>query len=194
MIASTALSVDTESDECYRYCIQTAAGSRLTARLDSLDRQIIGELRRDGTQANTDIARRLGVSETTIRSRVRRLVNEGVVRIAAAVNLSRLGYDLHVFIGVHCSLDRMPAVMSELASILEVRNVSAVSGEWDLLLTASFESKAAMYEFLTERLGAMPGVMKTEVLHVLREVKRDYFFWETRALPPAPPLEGDCSG
>lgn len=166
----------------------------MTARLDSLDRQIIGELRRDGTQANTDIARRLGVSETTIRSRVRRLVNAGVVRIAAAVNLSRLGYDLHVFIGVHCSLDRMPEVMSELASIQEVRNVSAVSGDWDLLLTASFKSRAAMYDFLTERLGPMPGVWKTEVLHVLREVKRDYFFWETRSLPSTPSRDGDCDG
>ncbi len=155
--------------------------------LDALDLQIIAELRQRGRQANTDIARRLGVSESTIRSRFQRLVKEGIIRVAAAVNLTRLGYDLHVIVGVHCAADRIADVMRELADVEEVRMVSAVSGAWDLLLTASFRSRDDLFSFLTERLGGLPGVRKAEALHVLREVKRDYYFWETLPLPPGHP-------
>jgi Lrp/AsnC family transcriptional regulator, regulator for asnA, asnC and gidA len=151
--------------------------------LDLLDQQIIAELRRDGRLTNTEIARRLGVSEATIRSRFRRLTSAGIIRVAAAVNLTRLGYNVHVIIGVKCDVDRIPHVMCGLADVREVRMVSAVGGRWELLVTASFRSKEDLLSFLTDRLGGMPGVHKAEALHVLREVKRDSYYWETQPLP-----------
>jgi Lrp/AsnC family transcriptional regulator, regulator for asnA, asnC and gidA len=151
--------------------------------LDLLDQQIIVELRRDGRLTNTEIARRLGVSEATIRSRLHRLTSAGIIRVAAAVNLTRLGYNVHVIIGVKCDVDRIPHVMRGLADVSEVRMVSAVSGRWEMLVTASFRSRKDLLSFLTDCLGVMPGVHKAEALHVLREVKRDSYYWETQPLP-----------
>ncbi len=69
--------------------------------------------------------------------------------------------------------------------------VSAVSGRWDLLLTASFRSREDLLGFLTERLGRLNGVLKSETLHVLREVKRDSYYWEAKPLSASSlPLEG----
>ena len=155
----------------------------MTDNLDTLDQQIIDELRRDGRQANTEIARRLGVGETTIRSRVQRLVGEGIIQVAAAVNLDKLGYGLYVLIGVHCAPGRVTDVMRTLSAIQEIRWVSAVSGRWELLITASFPSKEDLYSFITDNLGRMPGVSRAEAIHVLREIKRDYYYWETRPMP-----------
>ncbi|MHB0868991.1 MAG: Lrp/AsnC family transcriptional regulator, partial [Chloroflexota bacterium] len=121
--------------------------------LDLLDQQIIVELRRDGRLTNTEIARRLGVSEATVRSRLHRLTSAGIIRVAAAVNLTRLGHNVHVIIGVKCDVDRIPHVMRGLADVREVRMVSAVSGRWDLLVTASFRSREDLLSFLTDCLG-----------------------------------------
>ncbi len=151
--------------------------------LDTLDRQIIVELRHDGRLANTEIARRLGTSEATIRSRVQRLVAEGIIRVAAAVNLTSLGYDVHVIIGIHCDANQIQDVMRKLSDVPEVRMVAAVSGQWDLLVTASFQSKEDLFGFLTGRLANMAGVRKTETIHMLREVKRDSYYWEAEPLP-----------
>jgi Lrp/AsnC family transcriptional regulator, regulator for asnA, asnC and gidA len=164
------------------------------SNLDTLDHQIIVELRREGRLANTEIARRLGVSEATIRSRVQRLVTEGIIRVAASVNLTSLGYDIHVVIGIHCDSDRILDVMRELGEVREVRMVSAVSGQWDLLATASFRSKEDLFGFLTGYVANIAGVQKTETIHVLREAKRDSYYWEAQPLPADSLASGGSNG
>ncbi len=151
----------------------------MPGNLDALDQSIVAELRRDGRLANSDIARRLGVSETTIRNRVQRLINDGVIRISAAINLSRLGYNLHVVIGIDCDPKSVSRVMEQLASAPEVRLLSAVSGRYDLMATVCLRSHEDLFSFLTEKVGRIPGIRSTETLHVLRMVRRDYFFWES---------------
>jgi Lrp/AsnC family transcriptional regulator, regulator for asnA, asnC and gidA len=161
----------------------------MIANLDALDQQIIVELRHDGRQANTDIARRLGVSEATIRSRVQRLMNTGIVQITAAVNLSRLGYDLHAVIGIECDPASLLGVTNDLARAPEVRLLSVVSGRYDLMATVCLRSHSDLFAFLTERVGQIPGVRTSETLLVLRMSKRDYFFIESP--PEKSPGTGD---
>jgi Lrp/AsnC family transcriptional regulator, regulator for asnA, asnC and gidA len=148
--------------------------------LDALDHQLIDQLRRDGRLANTEIARRLGVSETTVRNRIQRLVGEGVLQVAAILNLSRLGYEVDVIVGIHCAPSRAEEVAAELGAMPEVRYLAYVTGRYDLLLAAFFQSREELFEFLVERLGKIPGIARTETLNVLRLARRDYDFWEAR--------------
>ena len=148
--------------------------------MDALDNQIINELRWDGRQANTEIARRLGVSETTVRNRIRRLVKKGLIRISASVNLSQLGYDVDVAIGVRCSPGQVEEVMRGLVAIPEVRIISYVAGRYDFLVTASFRSTEDLIAFLARRIGKIPGVESVETMHVLQVIRRDNYFRESR--------------
>src|SRR5688500_1624212 len=59
---------------------------------DELDRRIITMLRADGRRSNREIARTLGVPEATVRYRVRRLTEGGVLKITASVDPEHLGY------------------------------------------------------------------------------------------------------
>lgn len=153
----------------------------MDVNLDSLDSQIINELRWDGRQANTEIARQLGVSETTVRNRIQRLVKKGLIRISAAVNLSRLGYGLDVAVGIHCSAGQVPEVMRDLVAMPEIRIISHVTGRYDFLVTASFRSTDDLISFLAHRLGKIPGVERVETMHVLQVVRRDNDFRESRS-------------
>lgn len=167
----------------------SGGGFGLVVNLDTLDHQIIAELRRDGRPANTDLARRLGVSEATVRNRVQRLMSNDIIRITAAVNLSRLGYDLHTVIGISCEPASLPKVMNDLASAPEVRLLSAVSGRFDLMATVCLRSHSDLFAFLTERVGTIPGVRDTETLLVLRMSKRDHFFIESSPDEESPEVD-----
>ncbi|MHB0868913.1 MAG: Lrp/AsnC family transcriptional regulator [Chloroflexota bacterium] len=150
-------------------------------QLDEMDRRIIHELRRNGRQANTEMARTMGVSETMVRHRIRKLVDRGVIQVAARVNLSRLGNDIHVVISIVCDgRAGVPDVAREVAAIPEVRYVSVVTGQCDLLVMASFRSSEELFTFLVEQLKKIPGVARTETLHQLRVIKRDYDYWDAR--------------
>ncbi|MHB1134004.1 MAG: Lrp/AsnC family transcriptional regulator [Chloroflexota bacterium] len=153
----------------------------MDSSLDALDNQIIDELRWDGRQANTEIARRLGVSDTTVRNRIRRLLKKGVIRISTAVNLSRLGYVMDVALGVHCDPGQVQEVMRGLVAMPEVRIISYVTGRYDFLVTVSFRSTDELVAFLAQRIGKIPGVEKVETMHVLQVVRRDNDFRETRS-------------
>ncbi len=149
--------------------------------LDSLDDQIIHELRRDGRLANTEMARRLGVSEATIRNRIQRLVNEGIIQVSAIVNLSRLGYEFDAYLGIQCNVAQMKEVARALTEMEEVRYVSYVLGRYELMVVGFFRSRAELFAFLSERVGKIPGVGRIETLLVLQVAKRDALFgyWGT---------------
>ena len=60
--------------------------------MDELDRSIIEILQKDGRGSNARIARAVGVSEGTVRRRLRRITKDGVVKIIAVPNLDKMGY------------------------------------------------------------------------------------------------------
>ncbi len=61
--------------------------ARPPAPLDRLDREILACLREDGRMANSEIARRLGVGEKTIRRRLQRLTDERGRKVIVPANL-----------------------------------------------------------------------------------------------------------
>ena len=68
--------------------------------MDDLDRKIIAILQSNGRASNAQIARNVGVSEGTVRRRVRRLIEEAVIRVVAIPDLEKLGYGTVALIGL----------------------------------------------------------------------------------------------
>jgi Lrp/AsnC family transcriptional regulator for asnA, asnC and gidA len=64
--------------------------------MNELDSQIIEMLQIDGRTSNADIARKVGISEGTVRRRLRSLVQDDVLKIMAVPNLEKMGYTTNV--------------------------------------------------------------------------------------------------
>jgi Lrp/AsnC family transcriptional regulator for asnA, asnC and gidA len=139
--------------------------------LDALDRQIICLLQQDGRAANVDIARRLGVSEATVRKRLDRLVSDGVVRITAVPDAAKVGLSTVTFVTLDIDLSRLDQIADSLAQLSEVRAIYYTSGESDLILEAWFPSGDQLLHFLTRQVAAIPGVRRAATSHVLRTIK-----------------------
>jgi Lrp/AsnC family transcriptional regulator for asnA, asnC and gidA len=84
--------------------------------VDELDRLILQALQEDGRTPFTQIAHQAGVSETTIRSRYRNLVETGVVRAVGPVDPHALGFQAPAIIGISVepgAIDRVARMIAE---------------------------------------------------------------------------------
>src|SRR5436309_7837643 len=72
--------------------------------VDQIDRAIIRVLQRDGRTSNTEIGRALGLTETTIRKRIGRLVGDGLVNIVAVPTPAAVGMTTSAIIGISVQL------------------------------------------------------------------------------------------
>ncbi len=139
--------------------------------LDDVDRGIVALLQRNGRMPNLEIARQLGVAEATVRKRMERLVDDGLVRVRAVVNPSTMGYPVRTLIGIRVELSRVQGVARQLAGMPSVRSISLTAGSYDLVIEAAFASNESLEGFLMGRLAPIPGVIHTDTFHVLRTIK-----------------------
>ncbi len=151
--------------------------------IDDTDRRIIELLQTDGRMSNVEIARRLELSEGTIRKRIDRLLTSGVIQIVALPDLEQLQLETKVIITMRVEPDKVDEVGDGLRQMEEVRWVGYATGEYDLICEAIFPSDEHLLQFLTHRLAALPGIRNSTTSHVLRVLK-DIQEWR---IPPSSP-------
>ncbi len=139
--------------------------------LDETDLRIIRLLQTDGRMSNVDIARALSMSEATVRKRLDRLIAERMVRTLALPDLAAVGQPLAVLITLKVDLAQVGPVGKAVADLPEVRWAWHATGEYDLALEAVFASDEQLWQFLTEKLAAIPGIRSVATSHLLRAVK-----------------------
>ncbi len=145
-------------------------------KLDGIDAKIVNLLHTDGRMTNTEVARRLGVAEATVRKRVARLVETGVMQFQAWVDPLKVGYDIYAIIQIQVSPAQIEAAAETLREFPEIAFLGVLTGDFDIFAAAVFRSNADLYDFLTKRLSQVPGVNRTATSSMIRLVKREYAF------------------
>ena len=128
--------------------------------LDATDDAIIALLRKDGRLPYRSIARELGLTENTVRARVRRLEDSDTMRVVAVTDIEAAGYGMLLAIGVQVENCSPETVAREMAAIPEVFSVNVVVGAQDLEILVVAEDQAALNELMTGRLAGVPGVRR----------------------------------
>ncbi|MCR6685066.1 Lrp/AsnC family transcriptional regulator [Pseudoxanthomonas sp.] len=130
-------------------------------KVTEADEQLLSLLRENARASTAEIARRLGLSRTTVQSRIDRLERQGVIR-GYAVRLDD-GFErdrVRAHILVTVLPKKMPAVVKALAEMPQVRALHSISGVHDLVALGVAADVGAMDE-LTDRIGAIDGVERT---------------------------------
>jgi len=149
--------------------------------LDEIDRQLIAELRRDARQSHQSIARALGVSEGTVRARLKRLESEGVVRITTIQNIDSLSESAFAYLWITCDRARLREVGGTLAADPLVGFVAAILGRADLLAIVYQSSPAQLVHFVDDVVKRLPGVLDVRTEPILELVKNDVRWGLVRA-------------
>jgi DNA-binding Lrp family transcriptional regulator len=139
---------------------RTAQSTTAMIELDEIDNAIIGLLRVDGRLPYRAIARELGLTETTVRARVKRLEESNTMRVVAVTDIEAAGYEMLLAIGVQVENRSPVEVARDLAKIPEVFSVNVVVGTHDVEILVVAEDQEALAELLSVRLANMPGVRR----------------------------------
>jgi Lrp/AsnC family transcriptional regulator for asnA, asnC and gidA len=142
--------------------------------MDELDRKIIALLETNGRASNARIARDVGVSEGTVRRRLKRLIQDRIINVVALPDPRKLGYESEALIGVQVDPDQVDAVADKLASLQNTRWVAVTTGTYDIFAWATLPNAEALGHFLREQVGAIHGVRRTETFVNLAVMKREY--------------------
>ena len=75
--------------------------------MDELDFTIISLLQDDGRASNAGIARQAGVSEGTVRRRLKRLIDEEFIKVVALLDPAKMGYSSEALVGIQVDPDKI---------------------------------------------------------------------------------------
>ena len=140
----------------------------MPAQPDEIDWKII-EILACGYQSNNTIARDLRLSEGTIRQRIKRLKELGILKVKALIDPNLLDKRQLALVTVNVAETRLlEAKAEEISRIDGVISVSIASGRYDLIVEVLVDSNHGLVRFLTEKLSAVAGIAKTESFLLLK--------------------------
>ncbi len=143
--------------------------------LDELDRNILEWLSRDARTSNRKIAAELGVTEGTVRARIKRMEDDGQIRITAINNINRLDNPTLAYIWVEVEKSsQVQAVAEQLASSADIGFVGTMLGRSDILAITMVQNNAQLASFLHSTISGIPGVRRTECSLGVNFIKHDY--------------------
>jgi Lrp/AsnC family transcriptional regulator for asnA, asnC and gidA len=143
-----------------------------SSRIDDVDKEIISILQLDGRTSYSVIAREVRLSEAAVRSRVRRLRDDGVMQIVAVTDPLQLGFSREAMVAIKVSGDPT-AIADALAEIDEIDFIVLVGGSFDILLEVVAESDEAFLAMI-QRIRATVGEATIRVHPYLKTTKQDY--------------------
>lgn len=141
--------------------------------LDDTDRRIIHALRADARRSHQSIADDLGVSEGTIRSRMRRLVDDGVIKFSTVRNIADAQALSVAYLWIQCDRSRLTATARKLASMGDVGYVASLLGRADLLAIVAKEDAGELRRYVDGILRSLPGVTDVRIEPIVEMVKLD---------------------
>jgi Lrp/AsnC family transcriptional regulator, regulator for asnA, asnC and gidA len=142
--------------------------------IDRTDRKIIQLLQKDGRLSNTVIARALGVSEATVRTRLNRLINDGFIQIVAVSNPLKLGFDITGVIRIVVDIKKIDHITRELDRIDAVWFVVQTTGRSDIYTEFVVRSIDDLNHLIYEEINRIDGVIRTDTSLILKFIKRRY--------------------
>jgi Lrp/AsnC family transcriptional regulator for asnA, asnC and gidA len=154
-------------------------------KFDAIDMRIISLLQEYGRRSNADIARTVGLSESSVKNRIDRLIDTGTIKVLAVLNPKSVGYKANALIGIRVVPGKAEKVRRALSSLNEVLYLAVVTGRYDILIEVLLPHPDELYDFISKHVHKIPGIASTETYYVMRTQKFDYE-WKL----PKEPLKG----
>lgn len=136
--------------------------------MDEIDLRITEAVAADGRVANSEIARQLGVSEGTVRQRLRKLLKTGTLKIQAQVNSEHVPNQYPAVIGLKLEGRELERFAEQINRFPEVQRVMIVTGRYDLLVNLLLDSHERLVDFVTHRLSKVAGIRDSETFVCLK--------------------------
>lgn len=147
----------------------------MPSKLNDLDRAIVERLAPDARISNGQIATELGVTEGTVRARIKRMEEDKQISITAITNIDRFQNAALAYIWIEVERsDQAQAVAKSLAEITELGFVGIMLGRSDILAITMVRNSEHLAQFIERHISCIAGVRCTESSLGVNFVKHDY--------------------
>jgi Lrp/AsnC family transcriptional regulator for asnA, asnC and gidA len=145
-----------------------------TEELDHIDREIVNLLQEDGRIPNTEIAKTIGISEGTVRTRLSRLINEKYIQIVAVSNPIKLGFQIVGTIRVHVDITKLDKITGALTRLKPLWYIVHTTGGTGIDAEFVVKSIDDLNDLILDKINRIDGVIRTETTLILKFIKRQY--------------------
>lgn len=143
--------------------------------MDELDLRILEALRVDSRRPYLELAKEFGVSDATIHLRVKKMIEEGVIKgFTILIDHEKLGYGMIVFIEVRVRPGTADEAVSKLSSIDGVLEDHEIHGHCDILLKVKAKGLAELRDKIVNQIKKVEDIVSSEAYTVLKVVKEEH--------------------
>lgn len=130
--------------------------------IDEIDEQLLSILAEDACQSGEKIAKKLNVSAATVRRRIKKLIQAGILHIVGLVDSSKISSFLISVIALDIETGKIESAMETLANNPEVRLVFSTTGRFDIIALLRFRSTEGLASFLRKDMTKIDGIRNSE--------------------------------
>jgi Lrp/AsnC family transcriptional regulator for asnA, asnC and gidA len=140
--------------------------------LDRIDLKILRILNENARKSFREIGRELGISEGTVRNRVKRLTEKGIITgFHASINPKNLGFEVVAILGLYIKPSKVEETLDKLKELDEIVELYQTTGEYDAVCIAILKDIESLGNFLAEKIYPLVNVNGCKVTLVLRTFK-----------------------
>ena len=134
-----------------------------TAKIDDLDLKILSELTNDASISVPKLSEKINTNSSVVYSRIKRLVRQKLIqRYTIEVNDKELGYIVKSVTGINMDSKKRNEIIDNLFKIDGVREISEVTGRFDIMVTMYAKSLNEMHKVVSEKIGKIDGIISSE--------------------------------
>ena len=131
--------------------------------MDKIDHEILTELTNDSSISIPKLSEKINVNSSVVYSRIKRLEKKKLItRFTIEINNKELGYGVKSLTGINMDSKQRDNIIQELLRIPGVREISEVTGRFDILVTMYAENLSEMYRIVSDNIGTIQGVIGSE--------------------------------
>ena len=134
-----------------------------SAKPDNIDLKILSELSNNSSISVPHLSKKINVNSSVVYSRIKRLVKRKLIeRFTIEINNKELGYAVKSLTGINMDSKKRDNIIEELFKINEVREISEVTGRFDILVTMYSKNLENMHQLVSEQIGKIQGIVSSE--------------------------------
>lgn len=142
--------------------------------LDRTDKKLIKLLLEDGRMSVKKLAEHLGLTSPTVQSRMKNLIQSGILKVSGLVDTFKLDQITIVLVAICVEDDgELDLKLEQIASLPHVHCAYAVTGRYDIFVEVILtEGMQSLYEFMTTLLPGLGGIRDSESFVVMKTRKK----------------------
>ena len=141
--------------------------------MDKTDLKILSELSNDSSISIPKLSEKINVNTSVVYSRIKRLVKSKLIKkFTIDVNDKEFGYAVKSLTGINMDSKQRDDVIEELFKINGVREISEVTGRFDILVIMFAKNLPEMHRLISEEIGKIQGIVSSESFIEMKRRKK----------------------